>query len=123
MQYNNKIDDLCAQIEKMKALGHKSIALVEKLPADCKKLHAKLQKHIPKLSLLKDTDTQYKAGVMVVPAHLCKGLEFDCVIIANAEESTFPDDMLHANLLYVVLTRPLHELVIFYHDILTTFLR
>ncbi len=115
-------NQLVDQINSMKSTGHKSIALVEKLPKECKNLHSKLVKLIPEITLLKDSDTQYNAGIMVVPAHLCKGLEFDCVIITNAEETNFPSDKLHANLLYVALTRPLHELVIFYNDKLTSLL-
>lgn len=122
IKYDNKIKDLISQVEEMKEKGFKSIALVDKLPVDCKALHRKLSKHIPDLKLLKDTDTEYEAGIMVVPAHLCKGLEFDSVIITNAEESTFPSDRLHSNLLYVVLTRPLHELIVYYEDNLTKLL-
>jgi DNA helicase-2/ATP-dependent DNA helicase PcrA len=77
---------------------------------------------VPGIKLLKDSDTEYSAGVMIVPAHLCKGLEFDCVIITNAGKENFPDDELHTNLLYVVLTRPLHELSVFYEGTLTPIL-
>ena len=113
---NDVVNDITARISNMQKLGHKSIAVVEKLPSDCSKLHKSLQKSIPGIHLLHDSDTRYKAGVMVVPAHLCKGLEFDCVIVANAGENNFPDDELHANLLYVTLTRPLHELVLFHEN-------
>ncbi len=119
INYKDKLDDLAKQISKMKATGHKSIAIVEKLPKDCKNLHKALLHHIPNITLVKDGDKAYNAGIMVVPAHLCKGLEFDCVILANAEKENFPDDIIHANLLYVVLTRPLHELIIFYSNELT----
>ncbi len=121
-KYTDNINDLINEISKMSKSGHKSIAVVEKLPSDCAKLHKKLEKHIPGIHLLTDSDTHYEAGAMVVPAHLCKGLEFDCVIVANADDKNFPDDELHANLLYVALTRPLHEVVIFYDKKLTSLL-
>ena len=115
----NVVSDIAKLIGEMKKAGHKSIAVVEKLPSDCAKLHKKLAGSIPDIHILADTDTSYEAGAMVVPAHLCKGLEFDCVIVANASSLNFPDDEMHANLLYVVLTRPLHELVLYYDDKLT----
>jgi len=123
VKYENKLQDLTEEIFKMKTLKHKSIAVVEKLPTDCAKLYKSLVKNVPGIKLLKDSDTEYEAGVMVVPAHLCKGLEFDCVIITNAGDKNFPDDEMHANLLYVILTRPLHELTIFYEDILSPILQ
>ncbi len=121
-KYSDKTSDLTAEIKRMSHAGHKSIAVVEKLPSDCAKLHKELSGNIPGIHLLKDSDTHYEAGAMVVPAHLCKGLEFDCVIVANADRLNFPDDELHANLLYVTLTRPLHEVVVFYEDKLTELL-
>ena len=122
IKYSDKISNLTKKINEMKRAGHKSIAVVEKLPRDCEKLHKALSGHVPDTKLLKDSDTEYSAGVMIVPAHLCKGLEFDCVIIVNAGEDNFPDDEMHTNLLYVILTRPLHELCVFYENTLTPIL-
>ncbi len=53
---------------------------------------------------------------MVLPAYMCKGFEFDSVIIANGEDANFPDDLLHSRLLYVCLTRPIHTVSIYYKD-------
>jgi DNA helicase-2/ATP-dependent DNA helicase PcrA len=121
-RYKSNPQDIINEIDRMIKFGHKSIAVVEKMPDDCAKLYKKLAKSIDGISLLKDSDTTYKAGAMVVPAHLCKGLEFDCVIVANANNLNFPDDELHANLMYVTLTRPLHELIVFYDGELTALL-
>lgn len=49
--------------------------------------------------------------MLVIPASLVKGLEFDCVLMADVSETSFPDDALDARLLYVCLTRPLHRLL------------
>ena len=38
------------------------------------------------------------------------GLEFDCVLIADAEASHYPDERFYAKLFYVLCTRPLHRL-------------
>lgn len=50
--------------------------------------------------------------IMIIPSYLSKGLEFDAVIVSNASSSNYGES--ERNLLYVVLTRALHKLDIFY---------
>ena len=50
--------------------------------------------------------------IMIIPSYLAKGLEFDAVIVSNASESHYGES--ERNLLYVVLTRALHKLEVFY---------
>lgn len=50
--------------------------------------------------------------VMIVPSYLAKGLEFDAVIVANANDKTY--SLNERNLFYVVCTRALHKLNIYY---------
>lgn len=111
---------IAEEVVRLWELGAKTIAVIEKMPDRAAKLHAQLSERLPfPIRLLNDTDTRYEGGVMVLPAHLVKGLEFDAVIIADAGEEVWPDDALHARLLYVCLTRPLHHLTVFYRGRLT----
>ena len=50
--------------------------------------------------------------IMIIPSYLAKGLEFDAVIVSNASSELYGE--LERNLFYVVLTRALHKLEIFY---------
>ena len=59
----------------------------------------------------------------VLPAALAKGLEFDCVLIADAEASQYPDERFYAKLFYVLCTRPLHRLRLFAAGEMTPLLR
>ena len=111
---NSKAKQIADEIKKHKLNKMKTIAVIDKMPEDCKKLYKELQKYVPEIEYLDDKKTSYNGGTMVMPAHLCKGLEFDCVIIANCDKYNFPDDFLHAKLLYVCLTRPIHNLSIYY---------
>ena len=113
------VNAIAAEIKAHLQSGMKTIAVIDKMPADCKKLYDKLKKEIPEVKYLDDKDTVYEGGIMVMPAYLCKGLEFDCVIIANAEEDNFPDEFLHSRLLYVCMTRPIHNLSIYYNNNVT----
>lgn len=50
--------------------------------------------------------------IMLIPSYLAKGLEFDAVIVSNANDKYYTED--ERNLFYVVLTRALHKLEVFY---------
>ena len=56
-------------------------------------------------------------SISVLNSYHSKGMEFDAVLLVNVSEETFPNDTVHAKLLYVMLTRAQHELVIFYNGI------
>ena len=50
-------------------------------------------------------------------SYLAKGLEFDGVIVANASEKEYSSNKdIDMKLLYVSMTRPLHELNILYRN-------
>lgn len=67
-------------------------------------------------------DMTFTNGVMVLPIHMTKGLEFDAVIIWNPDEESYHDSDEDAKLLYVAVTRALHELHIIYKDELSKLL-
>lgn len=50
--------------------------------------------------------------IMIIPSYLAKGLEFDAVIVSNANSKTYTED--EQKLFYVVLTRALHKLKIYH---------
>jgi len=55
---------------------------------------------------------------MIIPSYLAKGLEFDAVLVSNASSEQYTE--LERNLFYVVLTRALHKLEIYYTNSYTT---
>lgn len=61
--------------------------------------------------------------IMVLPIELVKGLEFDAVLIWNADEDHYPEDPRNAKLLYVAITRALHELHLLSTKSMTKLLR
>lgn len=56
----------------------------------------------------------FTTGVMVLPIYMTKGLEFDAVILWNPDELSYRTTDEDAKLLYVAVTRALHELHILY---------
>ncbi|SDC51164.1 DNA helicase-2 / ATP-dependent DNA helicase PcrA [Paenibacillus sp. UNCCL117] len=56
----------------------------------------------------------YEGGVSVLPVYMAKGLEFDSVIIIDADRKHYERTTWDAKLLYVGCTRALHELKLIY---------
>lgn len=65
----------------------------------------------------------FKNGTMVLPIYMTKGLEFDAVILWNPDEMNYPVSDEDAKLLYVAITRALHELHIVYQGSLSGLLQ
>ena len=71
-------------------------------------------------SLLKieeaDVQTSFSKGVMVLPIQLTKGLEFDAVLLWNPSRQAYGENEAEAKLLYVAVTRALHELHVIHNE-------
>ena len=71
-----------------------------------------------KFRIVNKTDNVFvEDKIMIIPSYLSKGLEFDAVIISNANSDYYIEE--ERNLFYVVLTRALHKLEVFYTDEIT----
>ncbi len=74
-----------------------------------------LRNELSKVTKIAESTENFENGVMVLPVKLTKGLEFDAVILFNIMqdyESQLVVDRAKAKLLYVAMTRALHELVV-----------
>lgn len=69
-----------------------------------------------------ENDRLFHNGIMVLPVSLTKGLEFDCVILWKPDGEHYPDHPKDAKLLYVAITRALHELYLLTDQPLTPLL-
>lgn len=94
------------QIAAWQQEGFFSIAVIVKTPKAAKALSQKLTG----ARLVTQGDESFDGGVQVMDAGVVKGLEFDCVLIADAEDAVYPDERFYAKLFYVLCTRPLHRL-------------
>ncbi len=101
------------QVRAWQAEGFHSIALVEKTAEQARKLQRALGEELG-AHLLSETDAEYRGGVLILPASIVKGMEFDCVGICDGGAANFPDDPFLCRVLYVLMTRPLHRLRIWY---------
>ena len=102
------------KIEQYVKEKYKSIAIIGKDKKECEYIYKELSKIQKNINLIQSRDSSYEAGINVVPSYLAKGLEFDCVIVFNANEENYKENSLDIKILYVVLTRAMSKLDIFY---------
>ena len=67
-----------------------------------------------------DADGEYSGGITVFPAGMVKGMEYDAVIVWDANGSHYTEA--DGKLFYVVLTRAMHRLGVLYTGELTALL-
>ena len=103
--YINEID-INVQLEQWKK-EYKSIAIITKTEDHAIKLSK--QYH---LSYINELSQNNKDQIVSLSVKTSKGLEFDAVIVLNADEYK---NGIELNQLYVAMTRPLHELIIQYN--------
>lgn len=115
IKYDDKIKCILSRIEKYKA-NHNSIAIICKTKEEVDKLYKDLSKQI-QLSKIDENTTSYEGGICILPIYLSKGLEFDCVILIDVNDENYSkENILDMKLLYVGITRALHNLDILYKD-------
>lgn len=95
--------------ESIKQHGHKSIALICKTAAEAQQYTKRLLAADVPAEMLSEESALGQSKLLVVPSYLAKGLEFDAVILA-AFELPYYDTTIERKLLYVTLTRSMHEL-------------
>ena len=114
---NDKINIIISEINKALKNNYKSIAIISKTINESNSIYQELFDRKINVTNIDNSNTQYLGGICTIPSHLSKGLEFDVVIISDANESIFSSsNQTDMKLLYVSMTRPLHELTIIYSD-------
>ncbi|MGB8647217.1 MAG: UvrD-helicase domain-containing protein [Anaerolineae bacterium] len=69
---------------------------------------------LDEVRLVTAADARYAGGIVVAPVHLAKGMEFEVGLVVDVDAQTYTESEFDGRLLYVALTRALHELHIFW---------
>jgi DNA helicase-2/ATP-dependent DNA helicase PcrA len=102
------------KVESLLSEGQVSIAIIGKTKEECKSIYENLHhRGMPNLMLIDENKKEYHHPVVIIPSYMAKGLEFDAVIIASPH-SSYQQEILDIKLLYVAMTRALHQLDILY---------
>lgn len=91
--------------------GLRSIGLLCKTERNAAELFHTI-KHKLDIQFIKDGSVSELQGVFIIPVYMSKGLEFDAVLICDADSQNYHDED-DKNLLYVACTRALHKLSLF----------
>ena len=106
---DNLKDNLLKDIQTLQQ-EYQSIAIITKDMEEAEKIYHILKKETS-ISLLDATSKNWNKKLVVLPAYIAKGLEFDSVIIYNDRKNSYRKN--ERNLLYVACTRAQHELYIY----------
>ncbi|MGE6753899.1 RNA polymerase recycling motor HelD [Rossellomorea sp. NPDC071047] len=102
---------IATKIEEWKGQDYHSIAVICKSARESEAAYASLS-GVEDIKLLKSASLEYEQGVIVIPAYLAKGIEFDTVILYDASARSYGDESL-SRLFYTACTRAMHELQLF----------
>ncbi len=116
------VRDIEQKLDKYKKDKLKSMAIICKTADECEEIFSLFKKTKERPYIITGKEKEYKSGIVIVPSYLAKGLEFDVVFIANAENDIYTKAELDIKLLYVAMTRPLHNLHIYYTNELSSLL-
>ena len=105
------IDEIVKEIKLCQEKGFQSICLICKTEKNSTYLFNKI-KHKLDIQLIKNGSASDLQGVFILPVYMSKGLEFDTVLICDADSQNYYDED-DKNLLYVACTRALHKLSLF----------
>jgi DNA helicase-2/ATP-dependent DNA helicase PcrA len=103
--------------------GYKSIAIIYKNQDNMINLNKLLKKEKIASEIIYKDQEKYNGGVCILTSYLSKGLEFDVVIVADADDTVYKsENLLDMKLLYVAMTRALHKLELIYDTNICKFL-
>jgi ATP-dependent DNA helicase UvrD/PcrA len=90
-----------------------SVALIARYPAQADLYYDGLRRaDLPGLRRVAEQDFSFAPGIEVTDVTQVKGLEFDYVILLEADQSTYPDDPFSRYLLHIAATRAAHQLLL-----------
>ena len=112
---SDKENYIVNQVKKYKEAGFKSIAIIYKNQKELVNMNKKLKENSIESEIIYKDQEKYDGGICLLTSYLSKGLEFDVVIIADAQDEIYKyDNRLDMKLLYVSMTRALHKLELIY---------
>ncbi len=102
--------------------GYGSLGIICKTQSQAREIYEATKGPGKRIYLLDGESKEFKNGIIITPAFIAKGLEFDQVMIPFACAQTYKTD-LDKSMLYIACTRAMHKLDLTYSGTVTSFLR
>ncbi|MDP4093719.1 MAG: AAA family ATPase [Bacillota bacterium] len=109
------------KVDNFRSQGYESIAIICKTRHQSEELYGYLREHMD-VDHFDTHNRDFAKAVLVMPVYMAKGLEFDAVIVYNAEEYGYRD-VYDRRLMYIACTRALHRLSVLYSGEISPLLR
>lgn len=121
---------VASRIQEMQAAGHGNIAVICKTAKESRAafdalLELQADQTAPiegQMRLIGKETSSFEEGVVVIPAYLAKGVEFDAVILYNGSEEQYGRES-ERKLFYTACTRAMHELHVYAVGEMSPFLK
>jgi DNA helicase-2/ATP-dependent DNA helicase PcrA len=107
---NGQFTALLSQLDVNNKAGD-TTAIITKTAAAAEELSKKLTNANKAVTLIASENQRLASGDLVVPSYLAKGLEFDAVIVWNANADVYSAET-DRQLLYTIASRAMHRLTI-----------
>lgn len=99
------------KIRQLQLANYETIAVICKTGKESRQAYELLSGQI-NIQLMEHSTSSYRKGVLILPAYLAKGIEFDAVIIYDASDVKYGREF-ERKLFYTACTRAMHELHLF----------
>jgi DNA helicase-2/ATP-dependent DNA helicase PcrA len=105
-----RLKQMAKDLAEFKAEGFGSIAIITKTAEESREAYEALSSMgCDGIRLIKKETLTFETGIMVIPAYLAKGVEFDAVLIYDASLHTYNRES-ERKLFYTACTRAMHRL-------------
>lgn len=113
-------DSIIQDIIQSQNSGYLSIGIICKSMKQAKELYSRIKSRVT-VELINEDTSNAISGVLIIPVHMAKGLEFDAVLIYETDEKNYRDAD-DKRLMYIACTRALHKLSLYYTGDISRFL-
>ncbi|RAV01496.1 RNA polymerase recycling motor HelD [Paenibacillus sp. YN15] len=104
---------LRGDLAMLQAEGYSSVAVIAQTAAESEEAYRLLREQGNEdVKLVTKTSAEFAKGLLVIPAYLAKGVEFDAVIIYDASRRVYGEES-RRKLFYTACTRAMHRLMLY----------
>lgn len=116
IHYKNEKEELSGILDLISVYRkstYKSLGIICKTETQAKVIADELKKYADDIHFLSNQSSAFVQGIIITAAHMAKGLEFDEVIIPQADDRNYHSEI-DRSMLYVAVTRAMHRLTLTY---------